>query len=102
MTRVGLTEPASPDVEGASRPVRLTEQLMLIAQRDARGLGARLIVLVIPERSQVLRLEEAPRSGLDAIAQQFVSWFDREAVLHVEALAALRAAQQRGEPPFSR
>jgi hypothetical protein len=50
----------------------------------------------------VLRLEEAPRSGLDAIAQQFVSWFDREAVQHVEALAALRAAQQRGEPPFSR
>jgi hypothetical protein len=32
-----------------------------------------LIVLVIPERSQVLRLEEAPQSGLDAIAQQFVS-----------------------------
>jgi lysophospholipase L1-like esterase len=100
LARVGLTEPVSPDVEGASRPVRLTEQLMLIAQRDARGLGARLIVLVIPERSQVLRLEEAPRSGLDAIAQQFASWFDREAVLHLEALAALRAAQQRGEPPF--
>jgi len=100
LARAGLIERSSIYVDGASRPVRFTEQLMLMARRDTRGLGARLIVLVIPERSQVLRLEEAPRSGLDAIEQQFVSWFDREAILHVEALAELRAAQQRGEPPY--
>jgi hypothetical protein len=102
LSRVGLIESSAPYVEGTSRPVRITEQLMLVARRDARSLGAELIVLMIPERSQVLRLEEAPRSGLDAMEQQFVSWFDRETVLHVEALAALRAAQQRGEPPFFR
>ena len=98
--RVGLIEHSAPYAEGALRPIRITEQLMLIARRDARSLGAQLIVLVIPERSQVLRFEEEPQSGRDAIEQQFVAWFDREAVRHVEVLAALRAARERGESPF--
>ena len=100
MNRAGLIEPITPVVEGESRPLRLTEQLMLIARRDARALGAQFMVLVIPERSQVLRPEGASRSHLDALEQQFAAWFDREEIQHVEALAALRNAQQRGEPPF--
>jgi hypothetical protein len=83
-----------------SRPLRITEQLLLIARRDARNLGAQLVVLVIPERSQVMRPEESAHSGLDALEQQFVSWFEREEILHVEALTPLRGARQRGENPF--
>jgi len=102
LTQAGLLEPSSPVVEGESRPLRITEQLLLIAGRDARSLGAQLVVLVIPERSQVLRPEESARSALDDIEQQFVSWFEREEILHVEALTPLRGARRRGENPFFR
>jgi lysophospholipase L1-like esterase len=99
LARAGVLEPASPAVEG-SRPLRLTEQLLLIARRDTRSLGAQFVVLIIPERSQVLRPDASPPSGEDDIERQFVSWFNREEMLHVEALPALRAARQRGESPF--
>jgi len=100
LSQVGLLEPSSPLVEGVSRPLRITEQLLLIARRDARNLGAQLVVLVIPERSQVMRPEESAHSSLDAIEQQFVSWFEREEIPHVEALTPLRGARQRGVNPF--
>ena len=100
LSRVGVIEPVPPPFEGETRPLRITEQLILIARRDAHGLGAHFMVLVIPERSQVLRPEGAPRSPLDVLEQHFVSWFGRETVLHIEALAALRNVQQRGERPF--
>ena len=101
-THVGLLEPSAPVLEGSSRPLRITEQLLLMAQKEAHSLGSQLIVLVIPARAQVMRPEEAPRSGLDALEQQFVSWFEREGILHVGALMALRDAHQRGETPFFR
>jgi lysophospholipase L1-like esterase len=100
MSQVGVIEPGPPPVEGESKPLRITEQLILIARRDAHSLGARFMVLVIPERSQVLRPEGGPRSALDILEQHFVSWFGRETVLHTEALAALRIVQRRGERPF--
>ena len=100
MSQVGVIEPVPPPFEGESRPLRITEQLILTARRDAHTLGAQLMVLVIPERTQVLRAEAAPRSSLDVLEQHFVSWFGRETVLHIEALAALRNIQQRGERPF--
>ena len=99
LTRAGVLEPAAPAVEG-SRPLRLTEELLRLARRDARSLGAQLAVLVIPERSQVLRPDGSPPSGADDTERHFASWFDREEVLHVEALSALRAARQRGDAPF--
>jgi lysophospholipase L1-like esterase len=99
LTRVGVLEPAAPAVED-SRPLRLTEQLLRIARRDTRSLGAQFVVLMIPERSQVLQPDASPPSGADDIEQQFASWFDREEMLHVEVLPALRAAWQRGETPF--
>jgi len=100
--QAGLLEPSSPVVGGESRPLRITEQLLLIARKDARSLGAQLVVLVIPERSQVLRPDESARSALDDIEQQFVSWFEREEIPHVEALTPLRGARRRGENPFFR
>jgi len=100
MSQTGLIEPQSSAVDGESRPLRLTEQLILIARRDTQSLGADLIVLVIPERSQVLRPVGAPRSSFDAIEQEFASWFDREAIQHIEALPMLHDSQRRGERPF--
>jgi hypothetical protein len=99
LTRAGVLEPVAPAVEGA-RPVRLTEDLLRLARRDARSLGAQLAVLLIPARSQVLRPDASPPSSGDEIERQFASWFDREEILHVEALPALRAARQRGDSPF--
>ena len=100
MSQAGLIEPTAPAVDGQSRTLRLTEQLILIARRDAESLGASLIVLVIPERSQVSHPKEAPLLSLDAVEHQFASWFDREAIQHIEALTALRDSQQRGQRPF--
>jgi lysophospholipase L1-like esterase len=99
LAQVGVLEPAAPDVAG-SRPLRITERLLLLARDDARRLGAGLVVLVIPERSQVVRAEGAAPAGLDAIEQHFVAWFAGETILHVEALASLRRAWQRGENPY--
>jgi lysophospholipase L1-like esterase len=99
MTRVGVLEPAAPAVEG-SGPLRRTEQLLLLARAEARDLGAQLVVLMIPERSQVTRQEGSPPSDLDEIERQFIAWFGREEMPHVHALPGLRAAQQRGDSPF--
>jgi len=99
LARAGLIEHSAP-VADMSRPLRVTEELMLMARKDANALGAQLIVLVIPESTQVFSSEESASSGSDAIQQRFSSWFDREAILYVKVLTALRAAQQRGERPF--
>jgi lysophospholipase L1-like esterase len=100
LTRVGVLEPAAPDVEMSSRPLRVTEHLLRLARDGARNLDARLVVLVIPERSQVMRAEGSPPTGLDDIEQHFIAWFAREGILHVEALASLRGALRRGEDVF--
>jgi hypothetical protein len=80
--------------------MRVTEQLLRLARDGARNLDARLVVLVIPERSQVMRAEGSPPTGLDDIEQHFIAWFAREGILHVEALASLRGALRRGEDVF--
>jgi lysophospholipase L1-like esterase len=100
LTQVGVLEPAAPDAGMSSRPMRVTEQLLRLARDGTRNLDARLVVLVIPERSQVKRADGAPPTGLDDIEQHFASWFAREGILHVEALASLRSASRRGENVF--
>ena len=100
LTRLGVLEPPAPDMGTWSRPLRITEQLLLLARDEAQSLGARLIVLIIPERSQVMRAESSPPTHLDDIEHHFVSWLAREDILYAEALTSLRLAQQRGENPF--
>lgn len=102
LAQVGVVEPPIPasDVGTSSRPMRITEQLLRLARDEARSLGARLIVLIIPERSQVLRAETSAPSDLDTIERHFASWLAREDIPYVQALTSLRLAQQRGESPF--
>src|SRR5262249_48949380 len=97
LSRGRLLEPFSPSWGGAAWPIRVTEQLLLIARRDADRLGAPLVVLVIPERSQVMRPATSAPSSLDDVEQRFVSWFKREQIHHLAVLPALRDARQRGE-----
>ena len=102
LARAGVIEPVSAGLEGDSRPIRFTEQLLRIARRDAESLGAQLVVLVIPAWTQVERPEESAPSRLDEIERQFLAWFTREEIPHVEALTALRGARERGESTFFR
>src|SRR5262249_31415138 len=100
LSRGRLLEPFSPSWGGAAWPIRVTEQLLLVARRDADRLGAPLVVLVIPERSQGMRPATSAPSSLDDVEQRFVSWFKREQIHHLAVLPALRDARQRGENPF--
>jgi SGNH hydrolase-like domain, acetyltransferase AlgX len=100
LARGGISEPLTPANEGMSRPIRLTEHLLLIARRDTNRLGARFLVLMIPARSQVMRPEPPTPTVLDDIEQQFASWFARERIASISPLTSLREAYLRGERPF--
>jgi lysophospholipase L1-like esterase len=100
LSRAGILEPSAPPVAGASRPLVLTEQLLLIARNDATSLGSRLIVLMIPERAQIMRPAASEPSSQDAVDQQFVAWFEHARILYLATSTALRAAYRRGERAF--
>lgn len=100
LSRTGILEPSSPPVAGESRPLVVTKQLLLIARNDAMSLGSRLIVLMIPERAQVMQPTTVEPSSLDDIDQQFFAWFKLERISYLAASTALRAAHQQGERTF--
>src|SRR5262245_59053897 len=100
LSRAGILEPSAPPVAGQSRPLVLTEQLLLIARNDATNLGSRLIVLMIPERAQIMRPAALEPSSQDAVDQQFVGWFEHARILYLATSTALRAAYRRGERAF--
>ena len=100
LSRAGIMEPSSPPVAGESRPLVLTEQLLRIARNDATSLGSRLIVLMIPERAQIMRPAAPEPSSLDDVDQQFLVWFEHERILYLATSTALHAAHRRGERAF--
>jgi hypothetical protein len=97
---------------GMSRSLDMTEGLVKLARAEACRLGARFVVLMVPARIQVNPASWERRRNelgltpdgddLDRPEREFAARFERARLLHVEALASLRLAQESGANPFFR
>lgn len=109
LAKVGLIEPLPPaqpsslPSAGPGRAHRITDRLIRMTEDEARRLGARFVVLTIPSKPQVLEpISSSGIDDMDRLEDDFASGFERDGILHVEALGPLRQAQRQGPATYFR
>ena len=108
LSQVGILERRAPSIavvdpapsEESRRAYRMTEALVRMTRAEAHRLGSELLVLTIPSKVQVTEAATSGAADMDRLERTFVEAFDRGGVPHVEAVAALREAHQRGRRPY--